>query len=71
LIYKIYEVDPLKCPQCGSEMKVIAFIQDRDEIIKILKHINLWPIQYPHPPPKTSPIYRELLSKLGASHHLN
>jgi len=37
LIFKIYEVDPLKCPQCGSEMKIIAFIQDHQEIKKILK----------------------------------
>lgn len=71
LIYKIYEVDPLKCTMCGSEMTIIAFIQNRDEIIKILKHLNIWPIQYPIPPPKTSPIYRELLSKLAASKHLN
>ncbi len=30
LIYKIYEVDPLLCPKCGSRMKIIAFIQDYD-----------------------------------------
>jgi hypothetical protein len=71
LIYKIYEVDPLQCPKCGSEMKIIAFIQDREEIIKILKHMGLWPVQYPKPPPKTSPIYRDLLSKQAASKHLN
>jgi hypothetical protein len=28
LIKRIYEVDPLVCPSCGSEMKVIAFIID-------------------------------------------
>ena len=26
LIYKIYEVDPLTCRQCGDKMKIIAFI---------------------------------------------
>jgi len=71
LIYKIYELDPLKCPRCGSEMKIIAFIQDYQEIKKILKYIGLWPVEYPMPPPKTSPIYAELLSKLAASRHLN
>lgn len=40
LINKIYEVDPLVCPYCGSEMKVIAIIQDRDEIQKIIKHLK-------------------------------
>jgi hypothetical protein len=28
LIKRIYEVDPLVCPSCGSEMKVVAFIID-------------------------------------------
>jgi hypothetical protein len=25
LIQKIYEVDPLTCPECGGEMRIIAF----------------------------------------------
>lgn len=41
LIKKVYEVDPLICPKCGSEMKIvamqfIAIVQDRDEIEKII-----------------------------------
>lgn len=71
LIYKIYEVDPLKCPKCGSNMKIIAFIQDREEIINILKHIKIWPIEYPQPPPENSFLYTNLLSKLVVSKHLN
>ncbi len=45
LIRKIYEVDPLKCPECGAEMKFVSFIEKRDQaavIEKILKHCNLW-----------------------------
>ena len=71
LVYKVWEVDPLICPNCQKTMKIIAFIIDRDEIIKILKHLNIWPIQYPQPPPKISPLYLEFLSKLAASKHLN
>ena len=26
LIKWVYEVDPLHCPRCGTEMKVVAFI---------------------------------------------
>ena len=26
LIKRVYEVDPLSCPRCGSEMAVVAFI---------------------------------------------
>jgi transposase-like protein len=40
LIRKVYEVDPLVCPRCGSEMKIIALI-DRPEVIKrILSHLE-------------------------------
>jgi len=37
LIQKIYEVDPLICPQCGYEMKVIAVITYPFEVNKIPK----------------------------------
>lgn len=30
LIQKIYEVDPLVCPNCNGTMQVIAFIEDSD-----------------------------------------
>ena len=40
LIKRIYEVDPLACPSCGSEMKVIAFITEHDVIDAILRHIS-------------------------------
>jgi len=36
LIQKVYEVDPLVCPKCGSEMKVVAVITDPSEVNKIL-----------------------------------
>jgi hypothetical protein len=39
LIAKVYEVDPLICPRCGSEMKLIAVITDPPEVRKILRHL--------------------------------
>jgi hypothetical protein len=30
LIQKIYEVDPLVCPKCQGEMKIISFIEKLD-----------------------------------------
>lgn len=39
LLAKLYEIDPLICKCCGSEMKVIAVIQDPKEIKKILEHL--------------------------------
>jgi hypothetical protein len=40
LIKRIYEVDPLVCPSCGSEMKVIAFITEHDVVDAILRHLE-------------------------------
>ena len=50
---KIYEADPLTCPRCGSQMQIIAFIEEWTVIRKILQHLNLWerPPRSPPPPP--------------------
>jgi len=40
LIYKIYEVDPLTCRQCGEKMKIIAFITEPAVIRRILDHLE-------------------------------
>jgi hypothetical protein len=29
---RIYEVSPLRCPGCGSEMRILAFITDPDPV---------------------------------------
>ena len=45
---RVFEVDPLQCAECGGEMKIVAFIEARDQselIERILKHCGLW-----HPP---------------------
>ena len=41
-IKKIWEVDPLECPHCKSEMKIISFITDKLVVRKILDHLQLW-----------------------------
>lgn len=43
LIKQVWEVDPFDCPRCGSEMKLIALIDDGEIIEKILRHLDLWP----------------------------
>ena len=40
LIKRIYEVDPLVCPSCGGEMKVIAFITEHEVVDAILRHLE-------------------------------
>ena len=51
LIKRIYEVDPLVCPSCGSEMRVIAFITEHDVIDAILRHLERKEAQGARAPP--------------------
>ena len=39
LVNRVFEVDPLKCPHCGSKMKVVSFIErrQRDIVEKMLR----------------------------------
>jgi len=41
LIKKVWEVDPLVCPACGTEMKMIAVIDKAEVIEKILTHTSV------------------------------
>jgi hypothetical protein len=68
LIRRVYEVDPLLCPQCGGPMKIIAFIERRNQgaaVEKILRHCGLWtdppPSRAPPPARYTPPVQLELL----------
>jgi hypothetical protein len=40
LIKRIYEVDPLQCPSCGGEMKVVAVITEHEVVDRILHHLK-------------------------------
>jgi hypothetical protein len=53
LMKRILEIDPLSCPECGQQMKVVAFIEPpQGEVIeKILQHCGLWHPSAPRPPP--------------------
>ena len=33
----------MDCPRCGSEMRLVALIDDHEFIEKILRHLDLWP----------------------------
>jgi hypothetical protein len=50
LIQKIYEVDPLTCPQCKGAMKIISVIDQPDIVKHILQHLGLWETQKRSPP---------------------
>jgi len=52
LIKKIYEVDPLTCPKCGGNMRIIAFIEDYKVIKKILDWLGIDEFRRDRPPPR-------------------
>ena len=69
LIKRVYDVAPLCCPQCGGEMKVVAFIEPpQGEVIeKILKHCGLWQASAPRAPPDMDDLVLELDAAYSAS----
>ena len=53
MIKRVYEVDPLLCPRCGAEMKIIAFIIDQEVVGKILRRLaRKKPERERGPPPR-------------------
>ena len=59
MIRKVYEVDPLLCPQCGGIMKVIAFLTDYSVVDTIINHLKLKFVA--DKPPPTHRAYQEVL----------
>jgi hypothetical protein len=54
LIKRIYEVDPLVCPRCQAEMRIVAFILDPEVIDTILRHLARKEAERDRGPPGSS-----------------
>ena len=76
LIKRVYEVDPLCCPECGGEMKVVSFIEPRapersngrgEVIEEILRDCSLWQASAPRAPPDVEDLVLELDAAYSAS----
>jgi len=50
LLARLYEVFPLTCPKCGTEMRIIAFVTEAAPVQRILSHIG-----EPALPPRIAP----------------
>lgn len=50
LIAKVYLDDPLTCPKCKGQMKIIAFIKEDKVITKILRHLGPGEYSVAHAP---------------------
>jgi hypothetical protein len=59
MIRKVYEVDPLVCPQCGGQMKVISFLTDYAVVDRIISHLRLTFVAERPLPPQIA--YQEVL----------
>jgi hypothetical protein len=59
MIRRVYEVDPMVCPQCGGTIKVIAFLTDYAVVDRIIHHLKLTFIA--ERPPPTHLAYQEVL----------
>jgi len=59
MIRKVYQIDPLTCPQCGGRMRIISFIEDHKVIDKIIAHLKLTFHAERPPPPQF--VQKELL----------
>ena len=62
LIKRVYEVDPLCCPECGGQMQVVSFIEPPQAgvIEEILKHCGLWQSRSARAPPEVDELVLEL-----------
>ena len=59
-IKKVWEVDPLSCPKCTGEMRIISFIYKKKVIKKILIHLGVNQEKHnQRAPPITEPEYTE------------
>ena len=66
-IKKIWKTDPLICPGCLHEMRIISFITETSLIKKILKYLDLWdepgspPLRDARDPPRSVNIPDEIV----------
>jgi hypothetical protein len=65
MIRKVYEVDPLLCPQYGGQMRIISFLTDYAMLDRIINHLKLRFVADKPPPPSIA--YQEFLMAAEAS----
>ena len=52
LLEKRCEVDPLICPRCGEDIRIIAFIEDYRIVKKILDYMGIYEFGKKRSPPR-------------------
>ena len=54
LLRRTFQIDILACPECGGRLRLLATIEERAVVERILKHLGL-PVEAPSPAPARSP----------------
>lgn len=65
MIKKVYEVNPMACPQCQGEMRIIAFLTDYSVVDRIINHLKPTFVAERPPPPQMA--FQELFMAAEAS----
>ena len=71
LIQKVYHCDPLVCPKCKGDMKIVAFIEEETVVKKILKHLNLWITGNHDPPPLSKTMGEDVFPDIPAMDYID
>ncbi|MFC1831212.1 hypothetical protein ACFL0S_04245 [Thermodesulfobacteriota bacterium] len=53
-------MDPLTCPKCSGEMRIISFIYQHQVIKKILKHLKIYEEKRQRAPPTKKAAIKEV-----------
>ena len=51
----IYEDDPLTCPRCQGQMRIVSLIEDQEVTKKVLKHLGPWSVEKKPSPRANAP----------------
>lgn len=54
LIWQVYGVNPLECPRCGGERRLIAVVMNDESLVRILNHFGE-STKLPHLQPARAP----------------
>ena len=60
-IQKIYEIAPLRCPNCEHQIRIVSILDAGPIAKKILEHLDLWDTRNNDPPPEDDSHISELV----------
>jgi len=65
MIQKVYEVDPLICPRCQGQMKIIAFVTDYTVVDRIIHHLALHFMAERPPPLSAHVLFSSFITEMN------